>query len=86
MKRETYVDTHAHLSELKDKEGVIQRAKEAGVEAIIAMGTNLASSVATFEWAKKYPGFVHPAIGIHPTEFLNDDVPETLRYIQENIS
>jgi len=86
MKRETYVDTHAHLSELKDKEGVIQRAKEAGVEAIIAMGTNLASSVATIEWAEKYQGFVHPAIGIHPTEFLNDDVPETLRYIQENIS
>ena len=86
MKREMYVDTHAHLSELEDKEGVIQRAKEAGVEAIIAMGTNLASSVATFEWAEKYPGFVHPAIGIHPTEFLNDDVPETLRYIQENIS
>ncbi len=86
MKREMYVDTHAHLSELEDREGVIQRAKEAGVEAIIAMGTNLASSVATFEWAEGYPGFVYPAIGIHPTEFLNEDVPETLRYIQENIS
>lgn len=86
MKREMYVDTHAHLSELEDKEGVIQRAKEAGVEAIIAMGTNLASSLATFEWSEGYPGFVLPAIGIHPTEFLNDDVPETLRYIQANIA
>jgi TatD DNase family protein len=81
-----YVDTHAHLSELEDREGVIHRAKEAGVEAIIAMGTNLASSIATFEWAEEYPEFVHPAIGIHPTEFLKDDVPETLRYIQENTS
>ena len=86
MKREMYVDTHAHLSELEDREGVIQRAKEAGVEVIIAMGTNLASSLATLEWAEGYPGFVLPAIGIHPTEFLNDNVPETLRYIQENIS
>jgi len=81
-----YIDSHAHLSQLDDWEGVIRRAKEAGVEAIVAMGTNLSSSVATLEWAEDYPGYVLPAIGIHPTDFLGDDVPETLRYIRENIS
>jgi TatD DNase family protein len=86
VNNEMYVDTHAHLSQLEDRGGVIQRAKEAGVEAIIAMGTNLSSSVATLEWAEAYPGYVLPAIGIHPTEFLNDDVPETLRFIEERIS
>ena len=86
MKSAMYVDTHAHLSQLEDREGVIKRAKDAGVEAIIAMGTNHASSVATLEWAEKYPGYILPAIGIHPTEFLDDDVPVTLRYIQDNIS
>ena len=81
-----YVDTHAHLSQLEDREGIIERAKGAGVEAIIAMGTNLSSSVATLKWAEEYPGYVLPAIGIHPTEFLDDDIPETLKYIQEHIS
>ena len=86
MSTEMYIDSHAHLSELEDRDGVIQRAKEAGVEAIIAMGTKLSSSVSTLEWSESYPGYVLPAIGIHPTEFLEDDVPETLRYMDDNIS
>ena len=81
-----YVDTHAHLSQLEDREGVIERAREAGVEAIIAMGTTLASSNATLEWAEAYPGYVLPAIGVHPTDLLDDDVPETLRFMEENVS
>jgi Tat protein secretion system quality control protein TatD with DNase activity len=35
------VDTHAHLSDLEDRKGVIERAREAGIEAIVAVGGNL---------------------------------------------
>jgi len=41
------VDTHAHLSDLEDREGVIRRAREAGIEAIVAVGGNLETSRAT---------------------------------------
>ena len=35
------IDTHAHLSDLDDVEGVVRRAQEAGVDAIVAVGANL---------------------------------------------
>lgn len=79
------VDTHAHLSDLEDKDGVIQRAKDAGVDAIIAVGANLSTSKATLEWAKAYPEYVYPALGIHPTEWAGDDIQATLKYIRGHI-
>lgn len=79
------VDTHAHLSDLDDREGVIRRAKEAGIEAIVAVGSNLETSRATLSWADDYEGYVHPAVGIHPTEWMGDDVDEILRFIDEHV-
>lgn len=77
------IDTHAHLSDLEDREGVVRRAKEVGVGAIVAVGANLNTNKATIEWAEVYQGYVYPALGIHPTEWTKDDVPTTLRYIEE---
>lgn len=37
------VDTHAHLSDLDDREGVVNHAKDAEVDAVIAVGANLAT-------------------------------------------
>jgi TatD DNase family protein len=79
------VDTHAHLSDLEDREGVIERARAVGIEAVIAVGGNLKTSKATLGWADDYGGYVYPALGIHPTEWMGDDVDETLRFIDENI-
>ena len=79
------VDTHAHLSDLEDREGVIERAKEAKIEAIVAVGVNLETSRATIEWANEFEGYVHPAIGIHPSEWIDDDVHETLGFIEVNL-
>jgi len=79
------VDTHAHLSDLEDREGVIKRAREAGIEAIIAVGGNLETSRATLGWADEFKDYVHPAIGIHPSEWMNDDIPETLGFIETHI-
>jgi len=79
------VDTHAHLSDLNDREGVIRRAREVGIEAIVAVGGNLETSRATLGWADDYGGYVHPAVGIHPTEWMGDDVDETLSFVDEHV-
>jgi TatD DNase family protein len=79
------IDTHAHLSDLGDMEGVVARAKKVGVEAIIAVSTNLNTCKKTLEWADAFPGYVYPALGIHPTEWADDDVPSTTSFIEEHI-
>jgi TatD DNase family protein len=70
------IDTHAHLwfDEFKnDLESVLARAKAAGVEKIIVPGTDIESSKAAMELARKYPGVIYAAAGIHPEEALNSD-------------
>ena len=79
------VDTHAHLSDLEDRVGVVRRAREAGVEAVVAVGGNLETSRATLSWADEFEGYVYPAMGIHPTEWMGDDVEKTLSFIDGNV-
>ena len=79
------VDTHAHLSDLEDRVGVVRRARAVGVEAVVAVGGNLETSRATLDWADEFEGYVYPALGIHPTEWMSDDVDESLKFIDENI-
>ena len=79
------IDTHAHLSDLDDVGGVIGRAQEVGVDAIVAVGANLETSRATLELAGSHQGHVYPAIGIHPTDWGNDHIPKTLEFIRERI-
>lgn len=72
-----YIDTHAHLwwpsftEATKDTDSldhVLERARQKGVSKIIAPGTDLITSRAAIELAKKYPGTVYAAVGIHPEE------------------
>ena len=79
------VDTHAHLSEFQDEEGVTGRAKKAGITAIVAVGANHEANKKTLWWAERNPRYVNPAIGIHPTEWAGDDVPTSLNLIRERI-
>jgi TatD DNase family protein len=61
-------DTHAHLDqeEFDDSRAVVvERARAAGVETIIAVGTTLAASRKCVEIAAKYDG-VYAAIGLQP--------------------
>jgi TatD DNase family protein len=79
------VDTHAHLSDQEGMEGVITRARQAGVESIIAVGANLETSRATLGLADSYRGYVYPALGIHPTEWADNHLPTTLQYMEEHV-
>lgn len=63
----TLIDSHAHLTAkfCTDVEGTIARAKAAGVEKIVTIGTTLEDSIEGIEIAQKYHG-VWAAVGIHP--------------------
>jgi len=70
------IETHAHLDFPDfndDRDAVVRRAAEAGVERIITIGTDLASSRRALELAEQYEG-VRAAVGIHPGEA--QDAPE----------
>ncbi|MFI5323719.1 MAG: TatD family hydrolase [Thermodesulfobacteriota bacterium] len=59
------IDTHAHLDSLEDVPGSIARARENGIESIIAISSDLTSSKNTISISEKY-GNVFAAVGIHP--------------------
>ena len=97
------VDVHSHLDNerfSKDIDEVIQRAKEAGVKAIITSGVNVTTNRKILELAEKYD-IVHPSFGLYPidalakeleseeaTGFVRDteemDVEKELEWITEN--
>jgi TatD DNase family protein len=68
--RPVFIDTHAHLQLSHfdaDRDAVIQRAREAGVEKIIVVSTHVPSSRQSLELTEKYPE-LYAAVGIHPTD------------------
>ncbi len=81
------IDTHAHLwwdSYKDDVEAVIERAKEAGVEKMIVPGTNVESSIQAIELAKKYPGIIYPAVGIHPEDVESASTEQVRQITSDN--
>ncbi len=63
------VDTHAHLEAVENLEESLARAKEAGVGAIITIGTSIESSKKAIEIAEKYSTDslkIFATVGIHP--------------------
>lgn len=69
------IDTHIHLDEeayAPDREEVIARQREAGVEAMIVPGVNAASIEGIFAVAHNHPGYCYPALGFHPQDVKAD--------------
>ena len=65
-----FIDTHCHLEDENfsaDRAEVLERAKIAGVEAIINFGSTMQSSIAVAELAKNFPE-LYAGVGIHPEE------------------
>ena len=63
-------DSHCHLNHedlYKDLNGVIERAKEAGVTRFLVVGYDKRSSLLAVDLANRFD-FVYAAIGYHPTE------------------
>lgn len=62
------IDSHAHIyypDYDDDFEAMLQRAAEAGVAAVLVVGTDLESSRRAVELAERYPR-LYAAVGVHP--------------------
>ena len=63
-------DTHCHLNFNKfdeDRELVIQRSRDAGIERILIPGLDLESSQTAIQLAGSHPN-IYAAVGFHPTD------------------
>jgi TatD DNase family protein len=73
-----FIDSHAHLDFDRfdeDREEVLTRAREAGVERVISIGTRLSSTRAAISLARAYPSYLSASAGFHPLS-LEDDTEE----------
>ncbi len=68
--RAPLIDTHCHLADpafADDLDAVLERARAAGVIAMIALPTDVVSSQAVIALAERYPD-VWAAVGVHPND------------------
>ncbi len=74
------IDDHCHLMHSLYREqldSVIERAKKAGVKAIICSGVNVKTNREALEIAKKYSPLVKCSLGIYPVDALGVQQDET---------
>jgi TatD DNase family protein len=66
------IDAHIHLDQYEDAvlSSLLQSLPEQGIDSLIAVSMNLASSMRTQGIAASYPGLVKPAYGFHPEQPL----------------
>ena len=80
------IDTHSHLEEIQDLNVSIERAENAGVSAIIAVGMDYESNQRTLEFSGTYGGItVYPALGIHPWNLDISKLELNIHLIEEHI-
>jgi TatD DNase family protein len=68
LKAPVLIDSHAHIyyrDYAGDFDDMLKRAEDAGVAAILVVGTDIESSRESVELAEKYPQ-LYAAVGIHP--------------------
>jgi TatD DNase family protein len=74
------VDTHAHLCDSvfdEDRKLVLERARAAGISAIVAVGENLADAEKNLQFGA-LDSMIRPAAGLYPT-FLDLDLAAKIR-------
>ena len=69
------IDTHCHLNDeilYKDLENIISRAQQVGVEKMVVIGWDKASSKLAIKLAEQYD-FIYAVIGFHPENVFDID-------------
>ena len=85
------IDTHSHIygpEYDEDRELVVQRAKQAGVERILLPNINEASIEPMLSLCHSYPGYCFPMMGLHPEDVADDysQVLDKMEKLLENQS
>lgn len=73
------IDTHSHIYEpvfAADREEVIMRAKQAGVEYILLPNINAESIGQMLDMCRRFPGYCFPMLGLHP-----EDIEENYKQV-----
>ena len=81
------IDTHCHIDEASfdaDREEVIVRQQESGVEAMIVPGVNVASIETVLQVCHAHSGYCYPALGLHP-EDVKVDWEDQLAIVEQAI-
>jgi TatD DNase family protein len=81
-------DAHAHICDPtfdRDREEVLARARQAGVDAIIAVGEDLDDARRNLELARRYD-ILKPAAGLYPAHLDMDLADEMAEFISQNCS
>ena len=71
----SFIDTHCHLDGeefAEDRQQVVERAREAGAEAVFIPAIDLKSCHSVLDTCSQYPSFCYPMLGLHPEEVRAD--------------
>ncbi|MEE9202063.1 MAG: TatD family hydrolase [Dehalococcoidia bacterium] len=83
------IDSHAHLDLVADLPGALEQARQAGVVGIVAQGRDRRSGEHALGLASRYPGFVFPALGMHPYRLASSSLVSRLEaelcFVEENL-
>jgi len=82
------VDTHSHICDPcfdQDRDQVLERARKAGVEAIIAVGENLEDAQKNLALARRHSA-LKPAAGLYPTYLDLDLANKVAAFIRQQRS
>ena len=79
------IDSHVHLLPrfVRDINGAIQRAKEAGLEGIVNSAIEHHDYDTAIELSSKHPGFIYTTLGIAPSMFEKFNTKKALERIRE---
>ncbi len=89
MIRWEIIDSHCHLDFKqfnKDREAVIERARDCGIVLMINSGIDLASNIRSLKMAEENE-FIYPTLGLNPNSLgslSDDDLNATLNHMKEN--
>ena len=82
------IDTHAHIDDpqyAEELDAFIAQQKAGGVEAILVPGVDTENIAAVQDVCKRFPGYLFPAIGLHP-ENIGADWESQLSIIHSQLS
>jgi TatD DNase family protein len=83
-KRSEIIDTHAHLCDPVfdgDRKEVLQRARDAGVAAVVSVGENLLDAERNLRLSEIFPELL-PAAGLYPTRLDREEFDAMITFIR----
>lgn len=84
----SFIDSHAHLADPAfdvDRDEVVQRARLAGMRAVVCIGESLSAAARARAIARALPGFVFWTAGVHPHDAANFDPVADANAIRDEV-